>query len=258
MNRPSGPRKTAKLSESTDRQLNLYALAASAAGVGLLALTLPAEAKIVYTPANIRISSDHPALLDLNHDGIVDFVITLSHSPRGTGGLFPGGLAQQNQVAGYSPGCGRLDYNYAFAAGVRIGPKIRFLSASYKGAMAWYFQPPSLIYGPWLGVDGRYLGLRFKINGKTHYGWARLNVQRIQRVTGGVRLKAFLTGYAYETIPNKPVVTGKTKGTEDSDVEQPDASLTTPTPEPPTLGALAMGAPGLSIWRRDEPVLAVP
>ena len=50
MSRPSGPRKTANLSQSTNHQLRMYALAASAAGVGILTLAQVAEAKIVYTP----------------------------------------------------------------------------------------------------------------------------------------------------------------------------------------------------------------
>jgi hypothetical protein len=38
----------AKLSELTQQRLNSYALAAAAAGVGMLALTQPAEAKIAF------------------------------------------------------------------------------------------------------------------------------------------------------------------------------------------------------------------
>jgi hypothetical protein len=49
MKRSSGPRKTANFSRSIHQQLNMYALAAGAAGVGVLALAQPAEAKIVYT-----------------------------------------------------------------------------------------------------------------------------------------------------------------------------------------------------------------
>jgi len=41
MNHSSGPRKTANLSKSTHQQLTMYALAASAAGVTLLALAPP-------------------------------------------------------------------------------------------------------------------------------------------------------------------------------------------------------------------------
>ena len=49
MERSSGPRMTAKLSESVHHQLNMYALAAGAAGVGVLALAQPVAAEIVYT-----------------------------------------------------------------------------------------------------------------------------------------------------------------------------------------------------------------
>ena len=51
------PRKTANLSESFHPQLSMYAFAASAASVGVLALASPSEAKIVYTPAHLKIPS---------------------------------------------------------------------------------------------------------------------------------------------------------------------------------------------------------
>jgi hypothetical protein len=80
MKRSSGPRKTAHLSEPAHHQLNMYALAAGAAGVGVLALTQPVEAKIVYTPAHRVIGPDSRYLLDLNHDGITDFTIANSYN----------------------------------------------------------------------------------------------------------------------------------------------------------------------------------
>ena len=46
-----------------------------------------------------------------------------------------------------------------------------------------------------------------------------------------------LTGYAYETIPNKPIIAGKTHG------------KGVVTIEPGSLGALAAGANGLHRWR---------
>ena len=63
------------------------------------------------------------------------------------------------------------------------------------------------------------------------------------------RFSATLTGYAYETIPGKAIIAGATKGPDDA---EPTASLKAPTPAPATLGMLALGAPGLSIWRREE------
>src|SRR5271167_317755 len=80
MKRPSGPCKTANLPESVHHQLSMYALAAGAAGVSVLALARPAEAKIVYTPAHIGIGRGGQVGIDLNHDGITDFYIQNSNS----------------------------------------------------------------------------------------------------------------------------------------------------------------------------------
>jgi hypothetical protein len=114
------------------------------------------------------------------------------------------------------------------------------------GVLFTYSHIQSRRYGKWLNVHGRYLGIRFQIKGKSHYGWARLNLAESRS-----RFTVVLTGYAYETIPNKAIIAGKTKGSED--VEESNAIPTVPTPEPATLGMLALGAPGLSVWRREEP-----
>src|SRR5580692_12210999 len=83
MKRSSQPRTTAELSKSLHQGLNTYALAASAAGVGMLALVQPAEAKIVYTPANVYIRCCFQLVpLDVNHDGVNDFAFSNgTHSP---------------------------------------------------------------------------------------------------------------------------------------------------------------------------------
>ena len=210
----------------------------------MLALAPKTEAKIVYTPAHVRISGGHSAGLDLNHDGITDFTISIWHGRNTSGGLSPVGIAQGNQAAGYRAPCGRGSYNYAFVAGVRVGPKLRFALPSYQANMAWYFQ--SSVYGPWAGTKERYLGLKFDIRGEPHYGWARLNVP--QPITTVVKLEALLTGYAYETIPNKPIITGATKHRNNAE----QSASTTLTPRSTTLGMLAFGAPGLTVWRREE------
>ena len=60
-------RNTAKLSTSLSHNLNMYALAASAAGVGVLALASPAEGKIVYTPAHKSIILSLTTLVRVKH-----------------------------------------------------------------------------------------------------------------------------------------------------------------------------------------------
>jgi hypothetical protein len=62
-------RARAMLSPSIDQRLTSYALAASAAGVGVLALTMPAEGRIIYTPAHHVITHGGSFSLDVNHDG---------------------------------------------------------------------------------------------------------------------------------------------------------------------------------------------
>ena len=67
MKRSPRSRKTISLSDSVHQQLNSYALAAGAAGVGVLALGQSAEAKIIYTPAHHVIGERTSYQLDLNH-----------------------------------------------------------------------------------------------------------------------------------------------------------------------------------------------
>ena len=65
------------------------------------------------------------------------------------------------------------------------------------------------------------------------------------------RLKAVSLGYAYETIAGKAIIACATSGPDDAEAT---ASLNTHTPQPATLGALAMGSPALAVWRREERV----
>jgi hypothetical protein len=221
--------QTTPLSESLRRNLNAYALAASAAGVGVLALRQPAEARIVYTPAHAKIGGYE---LRFNNKKEVDFAISW-----GSGGSsmsrWQGVAINVSNSAGNSGGIGIVGnsrYASALRAGVRVGSEQegvghqlmeRFKSINGVGEF----------YGPWAnggkGVKDRYLGLEFRINGnETHYGWARLTV----KVNNSYPIfTTILTGYAYETIPNKPIITGRTHGKDSA-----------------TLGRLAQGASGLS------------
>jgi hypothetical protein len=258
MKRVSGFRKTASLSASLHRRLNAYALASSAAGVGILALTQVAEAKIVYTPAHVRIGPSDSYKLDLNHDGMVDYTIVNS-TFRNSGTSFKRLVekpAHGNAVEGFFS---HAVWNRGFADALGFGSRISHGQTFYAGPalLAGVLFGPggtTIPYGQWVNVSHLYLGLKFKIDGRTHYGWARLNVT-VQKTSPVV--SALLTGYAYETIPNKAIITGKTKGPESRDEEEA-AVLTVPTPEGITLGTLAVGAPGLSIWRRKEAAGAAP
>jgi hypothetical protein len=255
MQRSSRPRATAELSRSLHQQLNTYALAAGAAGVGLLALAPPAEAKIIYTPAHRVITPKHSYNIDFNHDGITDFKIANSVSACTDFCFFE--LRQRprdgNSAEGYTVGSG-FPLDSALKPGARIGPRSPYKKGTAAMVVARsnvYTSNKTIVYGPWVNVKDRYLGLKFQIKGNTHYGWARLNV-KVSKTT----ITATLTGYAYETIPNKPIIAGKTKGRDDASVKESNPALTVPTPEAATLGVLALGSPGLSIWKREESAVA--
>ncbi|HWY59990.1 MAG TPA: hypothetical protein VNZ03_36340 [Terriglobales bacterium] len=256
MKRAAGSRKTATLSKSIHHQLNAYAIAAGAAGVGMLALAQSAQAKIVYTKANIPIPSRTTIFIDLNHDGKKDFGLWrgdghVTSLPSSFMAIYPN-PSYGNAAIGTAQGW--FKSAVPLRAGHRVGPHRVFngnpgqmVRRLVKHATT---NPVTYWYGPWAnggkGLRDRYLGLKFTINGKSHYGWARVSV-----TIGQQNFTATLTGYAFETIASKPIVAGQTKGPDDV-VERPDAALTAPTPEPATLGMLALGERGLSIWRREE------
>jgi hypothetical protein len=243
------PRKPANLSESLHHQLSMYALAASAAGVGALCFAKPAEARIVYTPAHVAIKANGGVFrIDLDHDGSPDFGLwNRSSSANYWRALLvresqsPNEIWMTKTVCGGSSGSGAAP----LPKGKRIGPNGEFKHSQYA-SMAYVGKATSC--GPWARQSNlqAYLGLKFTINGKIHFGWARVKVDT-RRQDGP--FSATLTGYACETIPGKAIIAGATKGPDDA---EPTAALSSHTPEPATLGALALGAPGLSIWRRKE------
>jgi hypothetical protein len=121
-------------------------------------------------------------------------------------------------------------------ANVQVGPKGRFLGkAGLMAQTSASGEPPSIFSctGPWANVASRYLGLKFVIKGETHFGWARLNVS-----CSNYQVTATLTGYAYESIANRPIPTGKERGTDEPDDPIPAGDSST------TLGRLAQGAKG--------------
>jgi hypothetical protein len=256
-----GKRTGRQLSACLRQQLDSYALAATAAGVGLLVLNQSAEARIVYTPANRRITVGTDVFLDLDHDGRNDFKFHVQRS------IFPNGTFLTLNVCPTGGGdeiWGEADkVASALPLGHRIGgPKNSYFSKSenFMAGLSATSLGVRKYSGPWAnggeGVKNRYLGLKFITKGHTHFGWARLDV-RIS-YSQKVVIDAVVTGYAYETIPSKPIITGKTNGPEETGrIRQPNpATLSAPVSESASLGALALGAPGLSIWRRETTAAA--
>jgi len=206
-----------RLSDNLEHRLSAYALAAGAAGVGMLALAPSAAAKIVYTKAHVvigRYTGDYG--LDLNHDGIADMGLGVN-LVRGV----------YYFAAFGAPGRGAIAH--ALEAGDRIGPKDHFYRVAYiaraSGPSHYSYEFPSCCSTAWW--KGAYAGVKFLIKGKVHYGWARLTIRT--QISGMVGL---LEGYAYETTPNKSIIAGQ-----EETVRRAGANK-----RPGTLGTLALGA----------------
>lgn len=245
-------RSVTYLNSGLDKRLLAYM---AAAGAGLGGALPGAEAKVIYTPANTNVADG--LSLDLNHDGIPDYKFGLKHSsiclgqctnahPLSTVIEQFGKLnilgSHNNQVAGQGI--------YASALlGTPIGPSANFPGGNEMVSATDVNSYPSdmFVRGPWKtqsfgsnSIEGRSIGFKFKIGSETHYGWARVNVSTTQ----GAHIKATLTGYAYESVADKPLRAGMpgTVGAAklDKPFEEPEFERTQTSPG--TLGNLARGA----------------
>ncbi len=174
---PRSARKPAHLPELLHRQLNAYALAASAAGVGMLALASPAEAKIVYTKTH-RVFGAHTKFnLDLNHEQSIDFTISQSFGGArplsGYGSLLvrPATNKPKNQIWGtvsyiiFSHGNHPILVASALNSGVTVGSNAMKFQAKHD--VMWVFDDAGgtcscgTVVGQWQNVQNKYLGLKF-------------------------------------------------------------------------------------------------
>ncbi len=238
MKHSSGARKTVNLSESVNRHLAMYARGATAAGVSMLALAQPADAKVIYTPAHARVqASNTPYCLDFGVTvvrPVCDFGIKVYYGNEGTN-IFLSSVGVQPYTEGNGIVATVDQQAAALRSGAKIGPANHFrgprfgIMAQHRISSQYHM---STWRGPWIkdsrGLKDRYLGLKFIHTDGIHFGWARFSI-----VIGKTGLQAVLNGYAYETIPNKPIIAGETRG---ADTVLPEADAT-----PATLGKLAQG-----------------
>ena len=263
--------------KSFNKRIAAYATAASTAGVSALAISSASEAKVVYTRTNQPLGIGI-TMFDLNHDGIPDFGFcvgdftaekdpprttssclgSLLHKKRSTAkrhrpspngvfvSIFPAtSQSKRNQIAGLQSNFATA---YALPAGIPVGTR-RFTPGPKLMAKC-VVTAYTYCYGPWYNAAHHYLGVKFVIHGKIHYGWARLTV------TGAYSAK--LTGYAYETVANKSILTGDIVGPrKPKDISQglaPSSRIDTVSEDRryASLGLLAAGAQGFAQWRKKK------
>ncbi|MGH9496692.1 MAG: hypothetical protein ACRD3B_16965 [Candidatus Sulfotelmatobacter sp.] len=230
-------------SESADRRLKLYSLAAAAAGVSVLALSQPSEGEVIVTKKAIQLHAGIPVSVDLNKDGLADFKFSFTIFYSSFGYKYNAKLAVKGLTRGKVVGPKRDPYRSPYASalvgGANIGPAAHFSSSKGQITVEREKQYGSATgyYGYWHDAPNRFLGVKFQIKGQTHYGWIRLNFRF------GSTMQ--INGWAYETVANKRITAGETTSSV-AETNAPARRLGL------SLGVLALGADGRASWRRDE------
>jgi hypothetical protein len=197
----------------------LYLLAAGAT----LAGASVAQAKVVFTPSNVVLKPRSGLSIDLNNDGVVDFSLVDFAS---TISVTCTSKRQRRMRRAPDSGECREPFNFievsapddqgeevmssglaaALGAGAKIGGDDTFDQPN-EGLGLVSGVDGGVSYGNFNNVTNRFIGVRFRVNGQTHFGWIGF-----RSVKGFV---ATLAGWAYETEPNKAIVAGDRGESED-------------------------------------------
>ncbi len=241
-------RDPSKLSEPILQQLNLYALAAGAAGAGFLAISQPLRAEVVFTPTHVRLANGQVPI-DLNNDGTADFFL-INHSKGGSCCLYSRTLSVAGgYVGGIQNGViGVALWANALKAGQAIGPRQQFGYAHFKMANAFndsnsfFFingpsqhdksLPRSAFQGEWRDA------LRL---GAVQYRESWIRRRRPSGCGNPDRLRL-------SSMPTRQSSPVKRRP-----IGRLGESIALQASHTASLGLLALGAPGLDIWRRDNP-----
>ena len=232
--------------ETFEKRLRTYGAGAGAVAAGLLALSPDAMAQIVVIPTHVSIGDNSEFPIDIQ--GTTEFtLVNRDVWDSTTGGCLIARLianpASGGGVVGLRPG----NQAAALRFGAVIGPGDQFeareplLAYAFGGGDCFFYGRAG---GHFANTVNRFLGLKFELHGEVYYGWAGFSMVT---ASGAGGVTAVLTAYAYETVPNTPIYAGQTSD-DDTAGEAP--------PQPATLGLLALGAPGLDIWRPRKRELA--
>ena len=177
-----------------DQRLLLYALAAGTT----LACSVPSRAAVFFTHSDAVLHGNGTLAIDLDHDGTVDFTVSVGQC------ISFSGYGKQACIAAYGASnskriaiSGRFPRATAFPRGATVGSSNVF---RVRALMGTGFN--SDYYGRWTRTANQFLGVKFVLNGRTHFGWIGF-----RSVYGVQEMSAKLAGWAYETVPGKPIVT---------------------------------------------------
>ncbi len=233
------------------RRLGSYAAAAGSA-VALFGIPDYAAAKIVYTPVDIKLTgsvAQYELLPDGVHPALALSFIRCSYLCMHLQGTGESG----GEIIARPPRSEESGYRATdLAAGEKIGASASFIADAQFAGVVPFGSFGFLPYGKWFNATNGYFGFQFSIDGKTHYGWGRMTTSTPSSDEPW-NITATLTGFAYETIPNRRILAGQEQGS----YAEPEPGDDAPSAQAghSTLGALALGAAGVPIWRKEEDAL---
>lgn len=143
--------------------------------------------------------------LNLNSDQIVDFVICPGKENDWEWLTIVSNSRTENATISVAPWYSQAlplikDQEIFNLAGSRNG---EFYEIQSLIAIGYCFAGEKECSYDWANKADRFLGLRFEINGKKHYGWAQLEVKSAT--------EWFIKDYAYNATPDKPILAGQKK-----------------------------------------------
>ena len=265
--------KPSRLPEPLHRQLNSYALAASAAGVTLLACSVPAGAVPVCKTLAITLAGNDTYSFNPARQRFAPFNIaqTFENVDSLTTNYWNRGFLTPNSAKAADL-LGANGFPAALASGASIGPGGHFGKGKSYG-MLFSFGPLNSgtikrHQGNFQFGQVNYFGFKFSISGEDHYGWVRLKVT-FGSGFDGIATFIHIRGYGYETTPNTAIRAGecssqpslsaisnqpKIPSGETHQISSTTSAARPVSPSSPfaSLGLLALGACGLRFWRRKE------
>jgi hypothetical protein len=260
----SRSRMPARLSQALENSIGGYVLAATTAGVATLALAIPAEgapvcknlsAVLNYT-ATFAFSPARQSVAPFNVAQSFHTFSTLTSTGINRGFFTPNlpgaemALSSKGMVSG-------------LASGAKIGPGGRFGRGAMYGLIFTFIPDYGATSQHHLGNlrfgQTNYFGFKFLASGQAHYGWLRME-SKIVRGRSTPSVETNIMAYGYESTPNTgipagsctaaasgPTAVGSAPSGDNADASEVSAD---DVAQPAVLGALALGAQGIPLWRK--------
>ena len=188
------------MNTSLKKQLKRY----SALSAGLISCA--ANAQVVETDIRDEVTLFNSSYnVDVDGDGLVDFVFSHYYSTYGAysfNSFLEIGGVNSNSIIGFT------SYTYSSNMAVKLYPntEINSLNSFLSSGVLLGVRGNGLsiyttsTFGHWIAdCSDNYVGVKFDINGNTHYGWIRIVVNDAQEF--------YIAKWGYESQPDTPITT---------------------------------------------------